>query len=30
MFYYTGAQGTELTGTALLSAANPWYVAGPH
>ncbi len=29
-YYYTGAQGTIPNGTAALSGANPWYIAGPH
>jgi hypothetical protein len=29
VFFYTGAQGTSLSGTAVLSGANPWYIAGP-
>jgi hypothetical protein len=30
VYYYTGAQGTTPDGTAVLSAGNPWYIAGPH
>ena len=30
VFFYTGAQGTTLSGTAALSGPNPWYIAGPH
>ncbi|MGD0360214.1 MAG: VCBS repeat-containing protein [Bryobacteraceae bacterium] len=30
VFYYTGAQGTTPAGSAVLSGANPWYLAGPH
>jgi hypothetical protein len=29
VFFYTGAQGTTLLSTAVLSGANPWYIAGP-
>ena len=29
VFYYTGAQGTTYSGSAVLSSANPWYIAGP-
>jgi hypothetical protein len=28
--FYTGSQGTTLSGYATLSGANPWYIAGPH
>jgi len=30
VFFYTGALGTTLSGTAVLSGPNPWSVAGPH
>jgi uncharacterized protein (DUF2235 family) len=30
VFFYTGAQGTTLSGTAVLSGPNPWLIAGPH
>lgn len=30
VFFYTGAQGTTLAGTAVLTGPNPWYIAGPH
>jgi len=30
IYFYDGAQGTNPNGTAVLSGANPWYIAGPH
>jgi hypothetical protein len=29
-YFYTGALGTTPAGTAVVSAGNPWYIAGPH
>lgn len=29
VFFYTGSQGTTPAGSAVLSGANPWYIAGP-
>ncbi|HTT61753.1 MAG TPA: VCBS repeat-containing protein, partial [Bryobacteraceae bacterium] len=29
VFYYTGAQGTTYSGSAVLSSGNTWYIAGP-
>jgi len=28
--FYTGTQGVTQNGTAVLSTANPWRIAGPH
>jgi len=30
IFFYTGAMGTTLSGYAVISSGNPWYIAGPH
>ena len=30
VFYYTGTKGTTPSGSAVLSAPNPWFIAGPH
>ena len=30
VYFYTGSDGTTPNGTAVLSAGNPWYIAGPH
>jgi len=30
VFFYSGTQGTTLSGSAVLSGPNPWYIAGPH
>jgi len=30
VYYYTGGQGITPNGTAVLSAGNPWHIAGPH
>jgi hypothetical protein len=30
VFFYTGANGTTLSGSAVISPGNPWYIAGPH
>ena len=30
MDFYTGSQGTTFVTSAVLSGANPWYIAGPH